>query len=220
LTDNHQGIYDFASTFDRIPALVPPMTWANKPIPSAPTTLTIDGNRLSWAGARDNSGALHLFYNIYASSEYPVDIDKAENLMAVRQSSTSMMVPANWRNYAVTAVDRYGQESEPIQLQVLPSSAVSHSSGTKASVKQSAHPLPVIMSDGKSVPLPSKGSTLDADFIIIETMQGSGIAVRPYTEQLDVTDIPDGMYQIRSLGKKGRTHKLTYLYLKRNKHIL
>ena len=222
LTDNHQGIYDFASTFDRIPALVPPMTWANKPIPTAPTTLTIDGNLLSWEGARDNSGGLHLLYNIYASSEYPVDINKAENIMAVRLSSTSMMVPANWRNYAVTAIDRYGQESEPIQLQVLPSSTGSHSkpSGTMASDKRSTHPLPVIMSDGKSVSLPSKGSTLDADFIIIETMQGSGIAVRPYTEQLDVTDIPDGMYQIRSLGKKGRTHKLTYLYLKRNKHIL
>lgn len=220
LTDNHQGIYNFAADFDRIPALVPPMTWAGKPAPSAPSTLTMEGNTLTWDTGRDNSGGIHLLYNIYASTEFPVDITKAENIVAVRQSATSMLVPKGRYNYAVTAMDRYGQESEAVQIQLLPATTTKHHARASRVPSRNAEKVPVITSDGAPIALPAKGSTLDADFIVIETMQGAGIAVRPYTLQLNLTSIPDGMYQIRSLGRKGRTHRLLYLYLKRNKHIL
>ena len=56
---------------------------------------------------------------------------------------------------------------------------------------------------------------LDADFIVIETLQGRQVAIRPYAGHLDMEGIPDGMYQLRSLGKKGRTHRLGFFMLKR-----
>lgn len=213
-TDNIKGIYDFAIDFDRTPALVPPMTWAGKQTPSAPTSLTIEGNTLSWSGAVDNSGGPHLLYNIYASRHFPVDVNKAENLISSRLTETSQQVPSQGYNYAVTAVDRYGQESAPMQLRLVASSMPEVESNTVPLIDEN-----IITSDGQPVTLPQKGNVLDADFIVIETMQGAGLAVKPYTAKLDLGNIPDGMYQIRSLGKKGRTHRLAFVYLKRNKHI-
>lgn len=212
-TDNVKGIYDFSTQFDRQPALVPPMTWMGKPKPSAPTSLTIEGNTLSWQPARDNSGGPYLIYNIYASEFFPVDISKAENLVATRVNENSRLVPQNGRNYAVTAVDRYGQESEPAQLQLI------MNVGLPSHLSLNTFYPSLLTSDGHPITLPPTNNVLDAEFIIIETLHGCSIAVRPYTTCLDLTGIPDGFYKIRSLGRKGRTHWLTTIFVKRNKHI-
>ena len=116
LTDNHKGIYDYVCRFNATPALVPPMTWAQAGKPASPTRLTVSRSmthdRLSW----DKADGAHLFYNIYASSEHPVDIDNPQNLIAVKAEGNWLTVPHGGRrlNYAVTAVDRYGLESAPI----------------------------------------------------------------------------------------------------------
>ena len=211
LTDNVKGIYDFAARFDATPALIPPMTWAGKPVPSAPTGITLDGNRLSWEGAVDRSGGPYLLYNIYASKDFPVDVSRAENLVAVRQQTTSLRVPARSvtpnsstvLNFAVTAMDRYGQESEPLQLLL--------NAGP-----QYAAPL-IARTDGSPVAMPKKGSVLDADYMIIETLSGRQVATVPYTEgSLKVDFLPDGMYQLRSLGRKGRNHRMGFFSIRRS----
>lgn len=210
LTDNVKGIYDFAARFDATPALIPPMTWAGKPVPSAPATITLDGNRLSWEGAVDHSGGSYLLYNIYASKDFPVDVSRAENLVAVRQQETSLLVPARSvtpnsttvLNFAVTAMDRYGQESEPLQLLL--------NAGP-----QYAAPL-MARTDGSPVAMPKKGSILDADYMVIETLSGRQVATVPYTEgSLNVDFLPDGMYQLRSLGRKGRNHRMGFFSIRR-----
>ena len=195
-TDNVKGIYDFGQRFDAIPALVPPMTWEGRPAPSAPTTLDLKGNQLSWSGAIDHSGAPYLLYNVYASEDYPVDITKAENLVATRITATSLLVPKADINYAVTAMDRYGQESSAIQLLL--------NAGPEYSV-----PL-IAKSDGRPIGLPEKGSLLDADFVIVEDMKGQEYGVFPYAKTLDISTLPDGLYQLRSLGRKGRTHRIGF----------
>ncbi|MBR3066720.1 MAG: family 10 glycosylhydrolase [Prevotella sp.] len=195
-TDNVKGVYDFAKRFDATPALVPPMTWEGKPAPSAPTTISLQGNNLSWSGAEDNSGAPYLLYNVYASADYPVDITKAENLMATRLTTTSMLVPQASVNYAVTSMNRYGQESPAIQLLL--------NAGPEYSAQL------IAKSDGKAIVLPKKESTLDADFVIVEDMKGAAIGIYPYAETLDIRHLPDGMYQLRSLGRKGRTHRIGF----------
>ena len=72
---------------------------------------------ITWQPSGDHSGADYLIYNIYASSDYPVDIADASNLISTRQRSNQISVRHNGRqlNYAVTAVDRYGNESLPVQ---------------------------------------------------------------------------------------------------------
>ena len=116
-TDNTKGIYTFTKDFNAYPALIPPMTWAKKQAPSSVRNLEISrgmtADMLSWARAKDNSGGDYLLYNIYASETYPVNTDDAANLIAIRQRTESLSVPHRGRalNYAVTAIDRYGNES-------------------------------------------------------------------------------------------------------------
>ena len=120
LTDNTKGIYDFARRFDEVPALIPPMTWAWSGSPTPPTRLDVSRSssrdRLSWSGATDRSGAPNILYNIYASTTADVDVSEPRNLIATRLTATTLNVPhTNGQTvyYAVTALDRYGNESAP-----------------------------------------------------------------------------------------------------------
>ena len=124
LLDNIKGVYDYATWFDRHPALIPPMTWAQSIEPAPPTTLqvrhTSQDDQLSWKGAKDRSDGPYLLYNIYASRETPVDISNPQNLIATRHIWQTLVVPyvatqSQPLHYAVTALDRYGNESEAIQ---------------------------------------------------------------------------------------------------------
>ena len=119
LTDNVKGIYTLTKDFNQVPALIPPMTWMGKHAPGAVTILQIERgattDKLLWYGARDYSGADYLLYNIYASETWPVDTENPRNLIAIRQRGQSIHVPHHGHtlHYAVTAVDRYGNESTP-----------------------------------------------------------------------------------------------------------
>ena len=121
-TDNTKGIYDFTVDFNLTPALVPPMTWAGKQAPVATGSLQVrrglKSDVLVWQKAIDRSEADYLLYNVYASASLPVDVDNPQNLMAVRLKGQQLTVPHKGRTlyYAVTAMDRYGQESEPITM--------------------------------------------------------------------------------------------------------
>ena len=122
-TDNTKGIYDFTCDFNVTPALIPPMTWAGKSAPSAVSQLQVklgmSSDIISWQKATDNSGADYLLYNVYASDRLPVDVSNPENLIAARQRELSITVPHKGRPlyYAVTAMNRYGMESEPASMQ-------------------------------------------------------------------------------------------------------
>ncbi len=202
-TDNIKGVYDMGRRFDATPALVPPMTWMGRPAPTAPTSLTMQGTTLRWSGAQDRSGGPYLHYNVYASEDYPVDISKAENLIAMRLTANQLQVPAGRLNYAVTAMDRYGQESPAAQLLL--------NAGPIYAV-----PL-IAKSDGRPIALPDKGQTLDADFVIVENFMGQAVTTAPYNSTLNVAPLPDGMYQLRSLGRKGRNHRIGFFAKKEKK---
>lgn len=199
-TDNTKGIYDFGRRFDATPALVPPMKWLKKDAPSSPVHLQYDGHVLSWTKQWDQANDTYLLYNIYASEDYPVDITKADNLVATRLMTTAIKVPDAPLNYAVTAMNRYGMESEAAQLQLYQKPSVSSPS--------------IWMTNGTTLSLPAKDAGMDADFVIIENMLGQQIAICPYQTELNVAELPDGMYQVRSLGKKGRNHRIGYMTIK------
>ena len=118
-TDNTKGVYTFTKDFNASPALIPPITWMGKRGPQPVRTLNVKrgmtADILNWGGARDNSGADYLLYNIYASETWPVDTENPRNLIAIRQRGQSIHVPHHGHtlHYAVTAVDRYGNESTP-----------------------------------------------------------------------------------------------------------
>jgi hypothetical protein len=132
LLDNHKGVYDYVSWFDRQPALVPPMTWAQSLHPTPPTTLHVthgrQGDNLTWSGASDRSDGPYLLYNVYASKEKPVDTNDPANLIAIRHPWQSLFVPSSGipsqpLHYAVTTLDRYGNESDPVQEPQIPAAS-------------------------------------------------------------------------------------------------
>jgi len=205
-TDNEKGIFSFASAlFDHTPALVPAMTWEHSVRPDAPTEIYKDAktSTLSWYGAKDRSNGPYLTYNIYGSSTYPVDINKASNIILTRVLTNSIKVPLKENfYYAVTAMDRYGNESDAIQF--------SHPTAPQMQGE------PSLRCDGTLLYLPSKGQTLDADLVTIETLQGSTVATRRYAEKtVNVSGLADGVYILRSMNKKGVSHRLGRFIIRR-----
>ncbi|MDO4196291.1 MAG: family 10 glycosylhydrolase [Prevotellaceae bacterium] len=210
-TDNTKGIFDFAAKeFDNTPSLVPPMTWASNVSPLAPTTLSTDSvnNTISWSGAQDRCNGPYLTYNIYSSYECPVDINDPRNLMMQRIRNTSIQVPLNGRYYAVTAMDRYGNESEPKQNHSIP---VRHRQSGKSLTIDEKH---LFKCDGKVLYLGKTGINR-RDIISIETLQGQSVATAFVSEMVDVRKLPEGIYVIRSLGKKKASHRLGYFMIER-----
>lgn len=126
LLDNTKGLLDeLKERFYLYPAVVPAMTWQDSIPPTSPShpSFQIDGKtlRLSWMASEDNDKRTYVTYRIYASNQYPVDIQKAENLMANRIRETEFLfqpdVPWHQRAFwVVTAVDRYGNESTALEL--------------------------------------------------------------------------------------------------------
>ena len=128
LMDNTQGLYDaLEEDFYTAPALQPAMPWIDNVAPTPPSGLTVETPengywKLSWQPATDNDKRNAPMYVIYGSDTYPVDTSNPENILAQRVQGTEYTYapirPWTARKYfAVTAIDRCGNESEAIQQQ-------------------------------------------------------------------------------------------------------
>lgn len=114
LTRNLKGLYDCcAEEFFPYPALTARMSWMGidslRPVP--PVRVQYAGGLLSWQGDAP-------YYNIYGSNQWPVDCSQAENLLAARVTGNCFQLSGRARKvryYAVTAGDRFGNESPAVQ---------------------------------------------------------------------------------------------------------
>ena len=217
LMDNVKGIYDFtADNFYRYPALVPEMSWHKRPAPATPQRLTVSHSDttdyLHWSPSAEttasSSGESKVYYNVYGSDQWPVDVSKASNIVAMRLDNTTASIPQSqfFRYYAVTAIDRYGKESSALQQDAAEADYMT----------EAAQRPQLIKSDGTTATLPHRPSTLDADYIIIESVTGIAVSTKPYTPSINVSDISDGMYILRSLSRKGKTHQVGWLFVRRH----
>ena len=122
LLDNTKGLLNELSLhFYTYPAVIPPMSWADSIAPTVPegTRIAFDGKnvRMKWQSSSDNTKA-NVYYRIYASNTYPVDTEDPKNLISTRTDSCSFTYtpPFPWMQriyWAVTSVDRFGNESAP-----------------------------------------------------------------------------------------------------------
>ena len=119
LTDNTKGIYDYlVRDYYPYPALLPPMTWQSSERPATPQLVTREqqgvNEHLQW---KPQEGCRFV---IYADTKSPVDTGEAKNIVKVTSDTdyTYSMLGAYYRNYhlAITALDRYGNESLPLEL--------------------------------------------------------------------------------------------------------
>ena len=121
LTDNTKGIYTYIQKdYYPYPALLPPMTWQNVTPPEKPQLVSrtrVDGinEKIEWKTETEGCR-----FVIYASSKQPVDTNNPQNIvrMTYETNYTYSLLGAYYHNYhlAITALDRYGNESQPLEL--------------------------------------------------------------------------------------------------------
>ncbi|MCR5819979.1 MAG: family 10 glycosylhydrolase [Bacteroidaceae bacterium] len=129
LTGNVKGLYDYLQqVFYTTPALPPACTWLNSTPPSKPTAAQIKDTsegikELTWQATSESPGGLR--YNIYASNRYPVDTTDPANIVTMllrepRFRFDANVLACNGLNLAITAIDRTGNESPPLQIDIYP----------------------------------------------------------------------------------------------------
>ncbi len=155
-TRNCKGLYDKARTefFPRI-SLCSRMTWSIDTVsPTRPNDLyhDVEGKCLYWIGS-DEQGERKLkmndddyvFYNIYGSNVYPVDVSSGKNLLKTRVTGSYLNITpdiSGYQYYAISASDRFGNESPATQEYLME---------MKRSLKQVWNPRSRISSDGVRV---------------------------------------------------------------------
>lgn len=207
LCDNIKGIYSFAKeTFNLYPALIPPATWLNGTKPNAPQNIRKEQageyETIMWED-EDNEKEGGISYNLYASKNYPVNINDVRNLVAQKiKNKYITLKQSTGLFFAITSIDRYGNESTPLQ---------------EINAVASGKSNRFIDNDGKRMLIPDKGQTLDADYILIESLTGSTHATMPYKgKYADIRNLKDGFYKVMSVNRKGTTHRLGFLIVKRS----
>ena len=211
-TDDTKGIYTYAkNNFCRYPSLVPPMTWASRHKPEMPYGLSLSNvannvAQLSWHHAEKDTTMM--MFNIYASKKYPVDTEDARNLVAIRRQGRQLLVPNDGCTYyAVTATDRYGNESRALQ-----------EDAPYGEAETQCGSIRLLRCDGKKVEVPNKAHLADTEYLLVESLQGIAVATLPYNgsaETINISTLKNGMYQMRSLNRKGMSHRLGMFIIKR-----
>lgn len=129
LENDTQGLYSMLrEEFFLTPALQPPMPWLDDVPPAPPGELKAEPAgygylHLTWKESADNDQRNKPHYVVYASDTYPVDTEDPHNIVATQLTETEFyyttICPWEFKPYfAVTAIDRYGNESEPAQIWV------------------------------------------------------------------------------------------------------
>ena len=187
LLDNVKGVFDeVMHEFYTAPALVPPMTWQDSIAPSAPASpvhesLSDGSVKLAWSASKDNHD-LPVVYHLYASPTYPVDTNNPHNLYVTHLKTTESIVKDDYY-YAVTAADRYGNESAPLAL-------------------NQAQPIDLpLLNQGNKLMLPELE---DAQEILICNSIGETVSKVKYHREISVELLPKGFFLVHALNKEGK----------------
>ncbi len=124
LNDTKQLFSELKENVYNYKSLIPPMVWADSIPPTSPVIGSVKSKKdsfiMEWTPSTDNTG-LPVRYVLYGSNSFPVDINKASNIIESYIDGNSYLYrPVNpWNSkvyFAVTAIDRYGNESLPLHL--------------------------------------------------------------------------------------------------------
>ena len=208
LLENHKGIYNFEQRFNAFLALVPAMKDKHDPHLAAPTHLQVSDSLFTWQGDAP-------YYNIYVSDHCPVDTQNPANLLLARYPHR--VVPTYlaprlflaWPHIAVTAMDRYGNESSPLQNETmrpatskyhLPCNVYLPNDGNELDISQAVKAL----------------QPMDMDYCAIFSLQGQclkdNIRLLPDhrdAQRIYIGGMEDGVYWIYAHNR--RTKKLVRL---------
>lgn len=203
LTENHQGIYDFEVAFNSALALVPPVKGKCDAHLQTPTQLQVSEDAISWQGNAP-------FYNVYVSDVLPVDISNPQNLLLARYQHTTLSPKLqpnlfrSWPYIAITAMDRYGNESSALQMEQAKTVCVEHNLPANIYLPNDGNELDISKAIGCLLPM-------DIDYYAISSLQG--VRIRSYLQALSGTDgslrlfvggMEDGVYWVYAHNKRTR----------------
>ncbi len=192
LTDDTKGIYTLLQqSFYAHPALPPPTPWLDSIAPSAPTAPIYKMENglchATWQPSADDMPQGGVTYNIYAGRRWPVDVSDARNIVVTHlQQPTFAYNPLTGLHLAVTAIDRCGNESLPLQL-----------NEPEETVSQPAHHITV---QNGHIPLPT--DTV-APYYMITDLSGREVQTGRWQTTADVSRLAPGIYRLHTLHKGG-----------------
>ncbi len=203
-TDDTKGIYTFTKNiFNLYPALMPVTKCNATDIPQSPKNLDVKYSNsyyiISWDEGRTFDKSPYCTYNVYASDKYPVNTNDARNLIRWRKTDlkAAVKITSSQLYFAVTTCDRYGRESNAIQQYM---EEDSDSYNMIKHVRDSVH-----------VPEPVG----DIEYIIVETLPGNIVSTKKYCKEgIDLKDIKPGIYILRTLNRRGVSHRAGVIFKK------
>ena len=186
LLKNYKGVADFLRLFNCKKALIPAMEWSGEPRPGSPRNFKgfyrSGALHLQWSSVEAKSGMPKTRYNVYRSTDYPVDTENIDNLVAANLSDTlfvwgDVQRDAHW---AVTAVDAFEVESSPAEWR---------ESAPRSKMYRTGFVLPDAQSWGMRV--------------LIKDFSGKLLYSLPYNESVNVEGLPAGCYRLEVMSRKG-----------------
>lgn len=215
LLDNVKGLYNFLhDSFYAFPALTPAATWIDNVPPSVPQNFRIerlsDGmERLVWDACTDNLGG-GVRYNVYVSRETHVNSEKAENIVAMGLQQPFYTYNPTWLSMngfhiLVRAMDRCGNESPVATLASSSAGTAEEPSDSRRSgmsVSEVVRYYGCVQPDANGfIPLPMPPRYIE--FYVITDLQNRILTTGRYNLSINVSHIPPGWYQVRTLEKNG-----------------
>ncbi len=203
LDGNHKGLFDFLKdVYYPFPALTPACNGPDSVPPGRPgdlhKSLEAQGHALRWSPSVDGLCGKDVRYNVYASRTSPVDVASARNLVAVNVDSCCLPINGEFCalegiNFAVTAMDRFGNESEPAQLPAVPPGMPDT-------------PGRFLPHDSQTLDIPGR----DSPYVAVVDACGRIVSTAPYSRRVRIGHLAKGLYEIRTLRKDGRSDNIGY----------
>lgn len=202
LENNVKGIADFLKhSYYTAPSLQPAMPWLDSIAPTAPARARADRGRyewkLTWLPSSDPTPGDTLRYNIYAYADSLPRSLAGARLIASRIAATSCAVdvacPASRRmGYAVTAIDRFGNESAPAVC-AAPAASAPAAGTVAAGLRVDSGRIDV--------------SALGMRLAMIRDAEGRELRVVECTGgSVDVSRLAPGAYRLYVRGRRGGEH--------------
>ncbi len=193
-TGNERGVYDFQRLrYAHYPALAPSITPVGAGSPETPRSVSFVGGRITVTGSSP-------YYNVYGSDVYPVDVNDARNLILPRHEGGDIVVVMEGggipKYFAVTAMDRYGNEGDPVQCSPQPQQMKGFLPCEDGYV-------------GLSVPNPCGSKYFEVRNIQGQVVQRTVGRELSSPNRLDVSRLPKGVYQVYSVSEVFK-HRLSY----------
>lgn len=187
LLGNIKGGAEIYSRVYSSSALVPPMSWAVDTPLDAPERFYAeyqgDSIILSWSRVPTSPAVPAAKYNIYASYEYPVDLNDVRNLVGRMVADTCFAAPRSVvgkRHWVAVPVDAYGVEGKVSEF-----------------VEQGA--VPSLYREEFNFPNPSAWGMR----ITVSDASGVELYNIPYRTCVGVRGLPKGSYLLKVLSREG-----------------